>query len=200
LISAKKGKKASVELSVNFLVVIIISLIVMGIGFFLVREMIGQGEDTMKGLDLRTQKQIENLLRSSDDPISIPYIQKTIPEGDDAVFGVGVLNLEKSAGPTDTFSVYVDLVKYVKPDGTVVLPPFSGATPEILPGFDLANDGKFKDIGKNEVGIFSVPIDVPKRTPSGEYVFDVYICKSNTCSSSGLFYDGTIHKIYVKVP
>jgi len=184
-------KKASIQISVNFLVVIIISIIIMSFGFILVNKMILQSDDISKGVSERLIEQTEKLLLRDGDLVAIPLIQKTIDRDDVDMFAVGVLN---TVG-TEDFYVNVVYNMYVDEDKTVS----EGNQPfvSVINGFDV---GKPIEILNNEVYVFSIPIKVKNTAPKGEYTFNVYVSTQNDCENSDCCYDESIHKIYVKVP
>ncbi|MBW2971054.1 hypothetical protein KY320_02740 [Candidatus Woesearchaeota archaeon] len=174
-------KRASVELSANFLVIIVIAIVILGMGIVLTKDIISEGTEMQTQLDERTKAEIWDLLDSGD-PVVSPLNSLTIKRGDYGVYGIGVRNI-------DTNSLWFK---------------FEPAAQSIN-GCDAASwettvPIEIKQIEPNRQDIFTVAISVPKSAKPCTYVFKVEMKKADT--QSGPFNDpyGTIQKLYVKVP
>ncbi|MGM5485502.1 MAG: hypothetical protein ACQEP1_06555 [Nanobdellota archaeon] len=186
-------KRAAIQVSVNMLVVIIISIVVLGMGFTLVNRMMSSGEENINQVDDRLKNQIESTLREDSKPVTIPVVQKTINKDNVGTFAVGVLNLDDS----DKFIVDVEYDTGYTEEGDEII----DTSPKVIPTMDLYKE---VEVGNNEAETFSVPIEVPPEAESGEYIFNVYICSgSGSCDGdtpTNDLYDNNLHKLYVKVP
>ncbi|MBD3354943.1 hypothetical protein GF361_03080, partial [Candidatus Woesearchaeota archaeon] len=85
--------KKGIELSVNFLVIVIISLVILSSGILIVRRYFSTAEDIKTQLDEQTERQIEASLGQGK-MISVPFKRKTIGRGESDILGLGVLNIE----------------------------------------------------------------------------------------------------------
>lgn len=194
-------KKAAIQLSVNFLVVIIISIIVLSMGFLLLNRMTSGGAEQVSEMDAKLESQIERLLTDSSLPVAIPIRQKEIARGDMDQFGVGVVNYEDE-GSTE-FSVGVHADECFDEEGNSC----NKDDVKVMSSFDLANDDESKDIEFQKNAKFVVPIKVDDNADSGMYVFNVCVCQgdptscSNDCDgTTESYYSEQIYKLYVKVP
>ena len=192
-------KKKAMELSVNFLVILIMSLIVFGSGIALVNKFFAHAEVRQEQLDQETVSAIEELLNDGD-MVAIPVNKKNFKIGDQKIFGVGIYNTEQD---TKNFSVQVlcknayhlDGSKMV--DGTGATADFDSDT--LNEDWHFFNDTRNYTIDRNKYETVEVLIEAsPKAGPGmstkdGLYVFDVNV------SLDGKLYDGHIHKLYVEV-
>jgi len=90
-----KNKKA-MELSINFIVMLIIAMALFSFGIWFAYKFFGGAEKMRTELDEQTQTQIENLLMQSNERVIIPFNSKTLDKSNSAIFGVGILNMLES--------------------------------------------------------------------------------------------------------
>lgn len=187
------NKKASIQISVNFLVVIIISIIIMGFGFVLVKKMVSGGEDNIENIDSRLKEQTERMMLRDGSLVTIPIIQKEIRRGKLDTFAVGILNVKGSQVDFNLDVKFDDAFTFqgnpITDDDNYI---------EVIDSFYSSGI----EIENNAVEVLTVPIKVNENAPSGEYIFNVYVGAGSSCNNDDPFdcYDGSIHKIYVKVP
>ncbi len=98
-----KSKKA-MELSINFIVMLIIAMALFSFGIWFAYKFFGGAEKMRTDLDEQTQQQIENLLMQGNERVVIPFNSKTLDKGNSAIFGVGILNV---IGETHTFTMQI---------------------------------------------------------------------------------------------
>lgn len=170
------NKKAAIELSMNFLVVIILSLVILAGGISLLYKFIAGGKDIVLGIDDQTRMQIEQLLDDGS-VVALHYQAKTLKRGDSFVFGLGVLNIKE--GDKLTFSVGVEQDEESK------------QLKEIVPLFDSTSF----ELEKNQKHTQGILISVPEDAPPGTYIFDVKV----SIDGEGDPYGG-VKKITVTVP
>lgn len=170
------NRKAAIELSMNFLVVIIISLAILAGGISLLYKFIASGKDLIIDISDQTRIETERLLDDGS-LVALPYQAKTIKRGEDFVFGLGVLNI-KDEGKL-TFSVGVEQDEKSK------------QLKEIVPLFDSTSF----ELEKNQKHTQGISISVSKDAPSGTYIFDVKV----SIDGEGDSYGG-VKKITVTVP
>jgi hypothetical protein len=181
------NKKAAIELSMNFMVIIILSIVILSMGIYFAVRSLGQAQAMVAHIDKQTEQQIWDLLDSGQ-PVVAPMPSAETMRAKTAIFWIGVRNIEY----TTNFQVIVD--KNVLTDDcdsnklTVLLP-------------NTKTEPKF--IKENEKDTFGVAIAVPRAAKPCEYVFNVQIfrCPEDTpdCVSPRTEY-GSLQKLYVVVP
>ena len=168
--------KKGIELSLNFLVTIVIALAIFGFGIKFISNLSSDVKEmeslTIDDLDAR----IGQLACGAADKVCISPTKKVIKKGDFDVFGIIIINILNEG----YFGVQI--------------------TPSSLPGYTKNNEPILTDniklkyrsgvsIKNNEEESIGVGVEVPKDTQSGIYIFDVKISPYSE-----------INKIYVEVP
>jgi len=171
--------KKGFELSINMLVVIILSLAILGMGYMIFNTILTQANE----LNLKMSDNAkEQLFKALDDgsTIFIPEKDITVNRGDPAIFSISFWNeLDKT---------YTFKVSLTKND-----PTYSGTIEMLTYDFTLK---------PNEKAAAKIGVTVPKDTPKGQYGFDVKITyhDTNVISSSFSFVDyDKPQRIYVYV-
>jgi hypothetical protein len=182
--------KRGIELTVNFFVIMIISLVILGMGIYLVSLFFTTTEEVKTNLDIQTERHIQRILIGGE-RVAIPINEKEIRRGKGDIFGLGILNI---LGETKNFTINIE-------DG-----PFITTTNEISnPSVNIIHlPSQTKEILNNEQKIFGIPVRVPRKAQIGTYILNVYVCNCsattcNQCSSTEEAYDNSVHKIYIKV-
>lgn len=181
--------KKGIELSLNFLVILIISLVIFGFGIYFIRQLSSQATDladiTMNELDQR----IGDLICEGSSRVCIGIERQVIQKDKIGVFGVKILNLEDA----QQFEVTVQPSNPIGYDSDnrpiQKTGSFNGLS--IVPSLYTA--GRAVTIDKNEDETIGIGIQVPKQAPPGTYIFNVDIK-----DGSGNTYSKT-QKIYVDV-
>jgi hypothetical protein len=176
--------KSGIELSINFLVIVIISIVMLTSGILLIKNYFGTAEDIKDQLDEQTISQIESLLDEGD-YISMPLNRKTISAGESSTFGLGVLNV-LSGSPT-TFDVNITLSRLVKKDKTEATQQELNSIPD--PENWILYEESFTISYKSKKAV-AIYVEVPKGVFSGTYIYDIGIPQ----------YQNRITKMYVIVP
>ena len=171
---SNRDKKGAIGLSVETLVIIIISLVILSAGITLVYQFIHGAEDIKSSLDQTTQDELERLLVGQGKKVALPLHVATVSRGDSHVFGLGILN---TYDHTEKFQVQIRLNKVVdetKADITSALDK-----PAII-GWALYNHAAIT-IESNANDKEVILIQVPKDAVKGEYIFvaEVFDSKNN---------------------
>ena len=195
-------KKKGLELSINFLIIVIISIVilVMGVAFF--RTLLKGAQDIKENYDQRTEEELENLLTQGE-RVAIPFPRQDARKGDTIVFGLGIYN---AIGHNWDFKVNVQCSTAF--DGKTELPT---ACSDV---FGVGKDGEIiyntndLPIKNNERHKMPIAIYFPGSAEVGTYIFNVCVCQQETapvdcddCISGSLpgnLYE-SVHKIYVTV-
>ena len=122
--------KKAIELSINFLVIIIISLAVFGMGILFVNKIFFAAGKKVAEMDSQTKEELARLLDSGD-KVAMPFFQKTVIHGNTATFGIGVLN---TLGSPKAFTVVVKFDEAFDKEDKLI----------ICIAQDFAFDGNFK--------------------------------------------------------
>jgi hypothetical protein len=183
-------RKAAIGLSVNMLVVIIISLVVLGGGIALVYQFVGGANEIKSQLDLRTEQELERLLVDQGKKVALPLHTATVQGGGEHVFGLGILNI----GTVDDnmFTVEVTLSKAVDDKG-ITIPDIDNSA--IVNEWVLYNEDEIK-IDEHEHHFESILVAVPTTAQKGKYIFNAKV--SGMQSSVDEKY-GTTQKFIVTV-
>jgi len=181
-----KNKKA-VELSINFIVMLILAISVFTGGLVFAAKFFKQAE-TMKGsLDSQTERQIERLLDSGA-PVVIPVSTKEIFRKKFDTFALGIFALEEGhyKFEINTRNAY-DKNKQ----------PITG----IDFGEWVVAPETEKDLKKNENAKFLIGVEVPSSAKSGLYIYEIKVTLTATDLTSPLNgqYDDPV-QIIVRVP
>lgn len=182
--------KKGIELSVNFLVVIIISLAMLGMAVVFFNKFFAGAKTIQASYDKQTEEELESLLVQGK-KVAIPFTREEIRAGETAVFGLGILNV---AGGEREFFIEIECDKFIRDDGSTAGCP-SVEDPLFPSSKILKNNEHLK-----------VPIAIPtkKSAQLGTYVYNLCVCDGNSCSGCPPWdltklYDGSSHKIYVKI-
>ena len=172
-------KKAAIELSMNFLVVIILAIVIFGAGIYLMNKLFGAAGAKVLVWDRQMQDQIESLMDDGSQ-IAIPFDSKTIPRGKLDTFGIGIFNTEA----TGVFEITIVFDEAFTSSGTSIckgtdaplLLNDCGDPHSWIVGQTVAAGTTFtKTIKQYDKDKFLVGIDVPKNAPTGSYLFSVSV-------------------------
>ncbi|MBU1704099.1 MAG: hypothetical protein KJ922_01940 [Nanoarchaeota archaeon] len=194
------AKKAAIELSVNFIVILIISIAIFGFGIWIANRFFTQASGMQLVFDQRTEAEIEKLMDDGS-KIGIPYERKEIRNGNSGTLGMGILSLVDE--PITTFRVAVNFSKAYAPDNNLLcdggIPGLAAATDDATPGRAVcglpdtwlrtsSGNGADTNTMENSKGVsftrnirkyesdkFLIGFEV-KDAPKGTYVFDVHVC------------------------
>ena len=179
--------KKGIELSINFLVIVIISLAVLGMSVILFNKFFKGAHKIQTDYDKQTEEELEALLVAGK-KVAIPFTRKEVKAGETGVFGLGILNV---LGSKKDFYIYVECSSLIKPDGT---PQSCNLNYLVSNPQTIENNDDVK-----------IPIAIPtqKTTPVGTYIFNVCVCPDTPCtgctSTTTNLYDENLHKLYLKV-
>lgn len=156
MISSRKA----FELSVNFLVVIILSVTLLSLGIYFVKTMYESSKDIQSALDKQTEEQIESLLDQGYS-FAIPINTRYIQSGGSALFGVGILN---SYNLKQEFQLNIKFSDAFDKDKARIT--------NAEQYFSVLYDDKAFNLEPDENKKISVKMQTKKGIPSGTYIFD----------------------------
>jgi hypothetical protein len=179
----KMGKKG-MELSVNFLITIIISLVIFGFGIKFGYDLIKQGDNMVSGMKQADENKLKGML-DTNAKVSMFEGMVKLKKGNAAIVGVGVLNLLDTSPPPQ-FNLEVTSDKYYQ-DEMSGGSSFSEVTTNILvPSTPVS-------LNQNEKRVFSFSVKADKNAPRGTYTFIVKVKDS----PSTVY--GDVHQLFVNV-
>lgn len=186
-----KNKKG-IELSINFIVMLILALAMFSGGLMFVTKFFGHAEKVKGSLDAQTEKQIEKLLDSGS-PVVIPISTKEVFRSEYTTYGVGVL-----AQFNGKYTLNVEYQNgFEKSTKKEILKTQVNAQ-EWLSGVPATIDLK-----KNEKGKYMILVTVPKGIPSGTYIYKATVSFHGSTDTPPVAdlqeYDNPV-QIIVKVP
>ena len=179
-----KNKKG-LTVSIGMLVMIILSILIFSLAVYFLFKWFGEAEIIKAEIDKRTQEQIITALKTGTQLVAIPISMQEVKRGTDVTFGVGIRNI----GDTGPFSMAVKYSGAFYPDGgpinvdqQYIGDNWLGATFAVTETFELKrNEQKLMP-----VLIKTDPNIAPgRRTPKGDYVFNVCVYDSPSRSVTG---------------
>jgi len=168
------SKKGAIGLSVELLVIIILSLVILGAGIAFLYQLLGGASELKAELDTRTQQELERLLVDQGKQVALPRHTATILPGESHVFGLGILNTG-DVGETFTLTVLLskaldenDAVLYDDPD------VLNEAVRTVAESWLLYNQEELR-LAENEHRTEGILVDIPNDAPKGTYIYDVEV-------------------------
>ena len=177
--------KKGIELSINFIVILIISIIIFSLGATFIYNLGSEATELQSMTTDELDRKISNLACEGSEKVCFGFDKKIIEKGKLGIFSLRITNILAS----QDFEI------------TVTRPSPCGYKKDNteIPR-DNCNDLMVKPalrtfrIEQNEEKDLAIGIQVPKKAVSGTYILDVYIKKSD-----GELYN-PLYKLYVQVP
>lgn len=160
-------KKGAIALSINMLVVVIISLVILGAGVSLLYKFIGGAEELKRSLDQRTNEELDRLLINQGQQVALPRSTAEVFRGDEHVFGIGILNIDSRK----EFSIEVHFSTGVDESGNKI-----DAVDETE--WLLYNSEEFS-LEQNENQKEAILVIVPNNVVKGQYIFNAKVYSEN---------------------
>lgn len=190
-----RHKKAVLGMSMEFLVTVIISIVILGAGITLLYSFISGGETIKKELDARTSEELERLLVDQGKQVALPLHTAEVSAGKTHIFGIGILNIGNLGG--NHFNIKVELSKYIDKTGTAQkAEEMDPATKEAIEKWVLYNSESM-EILENEHKKESILVSVPKDASKGEYVFNAKVYLKTDLGTEPQY--GITQNFYVRV-
>lgn len=174
--------KKAVELSMNFIVILIISIIIFGFGIRFISKLSSQATELQEMTTSELDERIGSLVCEGSDRVCIGIDRKIIKRTKFDVFGLKMINILDSQNFDVTVSRpnppgYAKNKQEIKSDNLVWVP-----------------QARSIFIEKNEEKNLGIGVQVPADASPGTYIFDIKIK-----TSDGKQYSAT-QKLYVDVP
>ena len=156
------NKKASLEISIQAIVIVVLAMTLLGLGLGFIRAMFSGITKTGETLTEQIKNQIQEDLRTGDKKISFPKTQLQLDKGESEVLGVGIYNKK------DTPLHYkIRLVPINDQNGA----PFTIENP---PWFQFAQNQVYT-LSAADTDIRGIKLIIPRSVPAGSYflTFDI---------------------------
>ncbi len=213
--------KKGFELSLNFLIVMILSIFILVGGIVFTYRFLNVVQDREDSIDEQTKRQIEDLLIEGHQ-VAIPIDTIKIRKGDQDMFGIGIYNTLRDG--TSSFRVALKFKQAYDKSNNLMTSP---EPDEFIDSNWVFGDRDSEyEIGPNKHEVVSVPVTVNGKmsnsgdtTRAGLYEFDVCVCpcrEEDGCGSLQVnsndfcisscepnnenLYGKHIMKLYVEVP
>jgi hypothetical protein len=179
-------KRGAIGLSINMLVVIIMSIVILVGGIAFLYKMIGDTEGIQKSLNEGTRRELDRLIMGQGKRVAIAFQSQTLNRGDSHIFGIGILNIDSTLSD---FYMDVQVSKFTDKTGV-----------ELTNTVDVDEWVRYSrgpyPILENEMHSESIRIEVPKTAESGEYIFNARVYSSVIAAGNEY---GNTQKFYVMV-
>ncbi|MFH1211450.1 MAG: hypothetical protein V1659_00810 [Candidatus Woesearchaeota archaeon] len=202
------NKKAAIELSMNFLVVLIIAIVVFGMGIFVFQKVFKQAKDFHDTIDAQTEERMLKQMIGAGDLVKVINSQEKVSKGKTKIFYLGIKN---DLGSPQDFHVYVHRVDptlsrtYTQTDS-----PWGDGTT-----YAFEYTAGPITLQNKEGNIRMLMLTVPKNVLAGTYVFNVAVCvntpvpdnelvsvtpDADNCGDANYYRYSRLQKIYLTVP
>jgi len=174
--------KKAFELSINFIVILIISIVIFGFGIKFIGNLMKGVDDLSKLTESDFNANMERMLCDSSEKTCVGISRKEIRVNKVKFFTFGVLNINEQ-----TTDFYID-VEQADPYGD---------------GPDRINSRLSNELtlDPNEQDNVVIAVQVPGGTDKGTYVLNVYVCdEQSSCQEYSDNRYGKTKKLYVTVP
>jgi hypothetical protein len=183
--------KRGIELSINFIVMLILAIATFAGGLVFLSKFFGKAEAMRGTLDAQTERQIEKLLDSGS-PVVLPISSKEIFRSKFDTFAVGVM-----AKYEGKYTIKINGCSGYTKNNEEIRCLMGGTGFQIQPG--LTQELNLK---KNQKGKALIGITVPKDAAKGTYIFNIEVTFTGTKAGTEVTndpYDNPLQMI-VKVP
>ena len=155
------NKKASLEISIQAIVIIVLAMTLLGLGLGFIRKQFATITDTAGQVQEQIKQQILEDLRSGDKKLSFPANEIVIGKKDSKVLALGIKNTKSIPSK---FSV---VIKLIDPDTG------SRSDPSAGDGAFIYNKG-LQPLGVNDARV--IPVKYTATTDVTTKTFDVVVC------------------------
>ncbi len=174
--------KKGIELSINFIVILILAIAMFTAGFFIMRGVFTSTNQMKQTLTEQQKSKLEQILANGAEPVKTIYSERVIRPGEHDAFGLGIRN---DLGYKEDFYVESDFDMYIDSRGNVQcdseqncsLQPSKGV--DVIANIDPANP-EVHSIDNNERAIVGdIYVYAQKGAEKGTYVFNIKVCQSD---------------------
>lgn len=190
MIKSKKG----IELSVNFLVTLILAIVVFGMGIYLSTIIFGGGASLAEKKFDDFDREVGKLACYASDNICVQVKSDTISRGSFKTLAVTIHNVF----PKKQFKLVVQNTRMVDQAGVTKTTGFDKL---LLYGLE---EGRIETLEKGASKTFGIGVEVPKTAISGQYILDIMAYYADPDADPTVAkwdtYIPRPYKIYITVP
>jgi predicted RecA/RadA family phage recombinase len=168
--------KKGFELTISFIVSLILAIAVLGGSLVLVNKFFGVAQQEKASIDAQTESQIISML-SGGSKVAIPVNRVEAKTGKLVTFGVGILNVLRNT-PTDSDTFVIKASDCGLGTSAILTPSSQDAI-----------------VRKNDRKIFLVAYKIPAGKAGSTYICNINVLKK----SDGKDYAEPVYKAYIKV-
>ncbi len=195
-----KSKKG-MELSINFIVMLILAIVIFGFGIKIGYQIIFSSNEMADKVSADAEKQLTSLLTSGT-KVAIPEGIKKLKPGQSYALGIGIYNILDAENAQ--FSVGIAPEKFYQnenSEGVEFARESNGNIVDATRETDVwVLKPRPQPINPNEKKVISVPIKVPNGAKRGTYVFNIAVCDSQTCDMDDVTNRyGDLHQVMINV-
>jgi len=161
-------RKGAIGLSVNVLVILIISVVILGFGISFLYTLMAKGTEFEEDIDKKTMLELERLLMSEGEKVALPLNKIQLFRGDSHVFGVGVLNIKKSVAGKSNFRIVVTPDVFIDAEDNINTEPNTEL-------WEIEYYTESFSLGDHEHDMKSIYVEAASEASSGTYQFNVDI-------------------------
>ena len=174
-------KRASLELSINAIVVLILAITILGLGLGFIRGQFGGMTKQFTGVSAEIDKELTDKIRTSGEILTFNKENIDAKTGVADTFYIGISN---TAGTPRCFKVQVNCIKPLTEgkfcDGLANGIPVGGNAPGVgTPGTSWFKVFTDVTIGGQDIGVFPVTVQIPSATQD-TYLMEVDVFQSTT--------------------
>jgi len=175
--------KKAFELSINFIVILIISIVIFGFGIKFISNLMKGVDDLSKLTESDFNANMERMLCDSSEKTCVGISRKEIRVNKVKFFTFGVLNINEQ-----TTDFYIDVEQ---------ADPYDDHPDEIK--YRLTNE---LTLDPNKQDNVVIAVQVPRGTDKGTYVLNVYVCsdEQSSCEEDSNNRYSKTKKLYITVP
>lgn len=191
IIKILKNNKG-LELSVNFLVIVIIGIVLFGFGIMFMNQIFFGAKDIKDITSEDLDKRIGQLMCEGSERVCFGFNKKEVPRNELGIFGVKITNMLNIGNNAD-FYVTVEKGIALNDEGNEI----NNEGLDCKPDCGTPRSMKIDRLESEEIAL---GILVNKNAQPGTYTFDVTICHSSEACARGDSYFYDFNQIHIEVP
>ena len=158
-------RRGAIDLSMNMIVMIIISLAILAGGIVFINKLINDATEIKAQIDQNTEERLSDLLVEQGQQVAFPFHTKDIARGEHHVFGIGILN---TGDVGNQFKIMIEFDRIKDASGMDVQLTINPAEWARYNREELI-------ILEGESAKEGILIQVPNDAPSGQYFFKALV-------------------------
>lgn len=197
-------KKGAIELSINFFVILIISLVVFGSGLALFWKIYQSGEEQLGQVSRSVEQRILQQLHGGDKVSVVPRTVE-LDRDDEYIVGIGIKNVLTGV---DVFKIFYERGMFVRDEIACSFSPKVGEddciTDHDIPELKILGGDTEIRVEPNKQEIANLMIRTDRKAVSGEYIVNVCVCYENcfdydTCKTNSYDRNYPVSKVRITV-